>query len=263
VNLVCSGFTDSEGGRIRHRCRGCNHHFSASVGTVFHDARLDLRQWFLAIYLMGSVENGIRAAQLKAYLGVNYETARNMVRRIRVAIEQDPDFVQRCLLFAQPGGVIEPAPANRNRHPTLHAVVHKFATEEQTLEHLTRVRWPNGPECPKCKNPDVRKIHSKSNGNRPLYQCLPCKRQFTVTSGRFFKSIRHISEWLIAVYLIESNPKGISPKQLQRLLGLSYRTAAYLAGGLRRNEKTRKTLFETYIGYNDLPDRGVQEKVHG
>jgi hypothetical protein len=59
---------------------------------------------------------------------------------------------------------------------------------------------------------------------------------------------------------VESNPKGISPKQLQRLLGLSYGTAARLARGLHRNEKTRKTLFETYIGQLE---RRVQAKAHG
>jgi transposase-like protein len=264
VNLVASGLTGKRRGSVAHRCRACAHHFSATPGTIFHGTRLALRDWFLAIYLMGSIQEGIRPAQLETYLGISHETALTVVGRIRAAINQDQRFLQRYVWLPKRNPCrVEPPAANRNCYPTLHAVVHKFATEEQTLEHLTRVRWPNGPECPKCKNPEVRKIDSKSRGNRPLYRCLPCKKQFSVTSGRFFKGIRHVSEWLIAVYLVESNPKGISPKQLQRLLSLSYRTAAYLARGLSRNDKVRKTLFETYIGYNDTrPDRYVQVKAH-
>jgi transposase-like protein len=263
VNLIDSGLTGKRRGRILHRCRVCDHHFSETAGTIFHDTRLDLRAWFLAIYLMGSIEKGIRPAQLETYLGISHETALNMVERIRAAIKQDRHFLQKYVHLPKrkPCNIEPPAPSKKP-HPTLHAVVHKFATEEQALEHAARFRWPNGPECPHCKNPDVRKVHRRSSGNRPLYRCPLCKKQFSITSGRFFRGVRHVSEWLIAVYLVESNPRGISPKQLQRLLGISYRTVASLARGLHRNEKTRKTLFRAYIGDNDSADRSVQEKLN-
>jgi transposase-like protein len=261
VNLVDSGLTGKRRDSIVHRCRACAHHFSETAGTIFHGTRLSIRDWFLAIYLMGSIKEGIRPVQLETYLGISHETALKVVGRIRAAIKQDKRFLQKYVWLPKRNHCrIEPPAATRNRKTTLHAVVHKFATEELTLEHLTRVRWPNGPECPTCKLPEVRKIHSKSSGSRPLYRCLACRKQFRVTSGRCFKGIRRVSEWLIAVYLVESNPKGISPKQLQRLLGLSYGTAARLARGLHRNGKTRKTLFETYIGQ---ADRRVQAKAQG
>jgi len=244
-----SSLSGERRGRILHRCRECDHHFSETAGSIFHDTRLDLRDWFLAIYLMGSIENGIRPAQLETYLGVSHETALTMVERIRAAIKKDKHFIETyARLPERSPRVIEPPAAKKRSHPTLHAVVHKFATEEKTLEQVARVRWPDGPRCPICNNPDIRRVRSKSRGKRPLYRCLPCKKQFSITSGRFFRGIRHVSEWLIAVYLVESTPRGIAPKLLERLLGVSYRTATSLVRGFRRNKATTKTLYQTYIG---------------
>ncbi|MCU1339781.1 MAG: ISXo5 transposase [Bryobacterales bacterium] len=251
IRLVISGLTGKRRDSILHRCLGCDYHFSETAGTIFHDTRLDIRDWFLAIYLMGSTEKGIRPAQLETYLGISHETARNMVRRIRSAIQQDKHFLQRYVRLPKRGsGNIEPPVANRSRHFTLHAIVHKFATEERAREHWTRIHWPNGPTCPKCKKPDVRKVQSKYQCDWPLYRCLLCKKQFSATSGTFFHGIRRVSEWLIAIYLMESSPRGVPPKQLQRLLGLSYRTAVSLLEVFRGREDIRKRAFKIYIGYN-------------
>jgi transposase-like protein len=214
---------------------------------------LNIRDWFLAIYLMGSIEAGARPAQLQKFIGVNHETAVNMARRIRAAMKQDISFVQRCVQLPRsyPGG-IDPATPNRNRHPTLHAVAYKFATEEKTREHLARVRWPNGPMCPKCQKPKVRRVQSQCRRNRHIYWCLVCKKQFSVTSGsRDFHGIRNLSEWFIALYLMESSPRGVPPKQMERLLGVNYRTAVSLIEWFRGKEDRRKFLFDFYIGYND------------
>ena len=43
----------------------------------------------------------------------------------------------------------------------------------------------------------------------------------------------------------------MAPKQLERMLGVSYRTAVSLIGWFRGKEERRKKLFEIYIGYND------------
>jgi len=75
----------------------------------------------------------------------------------------------------------------------------------------------------------------------------PLQEAISITSGRFFRGFRHVSEWLIAVYLVESTPRGISPKQLERLHGVSYRTATSLVRGFRRNKAMTKTLYQTYV----------------
>ena len=259
VKVIDSGLSGKRRERILHRCRECDHHFSETAGTIFHDTRLELRAWFLAIYLMGSIENGIRPAQLETYLGISHETALNMVERIRAAIKEDKHFIEKYVRLPERHPcVIEPSAVNRSRYPTLHAMVHKFATEEQALEHLARVRWPNGPACPRCQSADIRKTQSKSSGIRPLYRCISCKKQFSATSRTFLKKRRHVSEWLIATYLVEMNPRGVSPRQLQRLLGLSYRTATRLERRLRNEKGMRKTLFEFCVLDRDSEEGRAQ-----
>jgi transposase-like protein len=251
VNLVFSGLSGRVRMRLLHHCLECDYHFSATAGTVFHDTHLNLRDWLLAIYLMGSVKNGVQATQLKKYLGVNYETARNMVRRIRGLIKQDKKFVQRCLQFPEPYGAIEPAAPNRNLHPTLHAIVEKFESEEGCRDHLARIRWPYGPQCLRCKKLKVRQIQSKGRRARHLYRCLVCKYQFSVITGTPFTRTHLLSEWLIAIYLMGSSPRGCPAKQLQRLLGVNYRTAREMVRLLRKSFSKSKEVFETYIGAND------------
>jgi hypothetical protein len=78
----------------------------------------------------------------------------------------------------------------------------------------------------------------------------------------FLKGIRHLSEWIIATYFVESNPRGVSPRQLQRLLGMSYRTTTRLARVLRREKKLREILFKFCICDNESDAERVREKVH-
>ena len=242
VSMVYSGFNAKARFRSLYRCFDCDYHFSETSGTVFHDAPLEIRDWMLAIYLMGSIEKGVRVAQLETFLGVGHETAVNIAKRIREAIELDPQLIERCLHVRPPAlGSIEPETPNRNRHPTLHSVVCKLRTEALTREHVARIRWPNGPTCPRCQKRNVRRVKSKCHRNRHLYWCLGCRKQFSVTSGsQDLHGIHHLSEWLIALYLNESTPRGIPPKKLERLLGINYRTALKLIGWFR-GEKTSES----------------------
>ena len=68
---------------------------------------------------------------------------------------------------------------------------------------------------------------------------------------RDLQGIRNLSEWFIALYLIESTPRGIAAKQLERFLGINYRTAVKLITWFEGKEERRKLLFDLYIGPND------------
>lgn len=73
--------------RIKERrqfdCDGCRYQFSVRVGTIFHDSKLPLWKWFLAVYMMIESKKGISANQLKRMLGVSYKTAWYLCHRIR------------------------------------------------------------------------------------------------------------------------------------------------------------------------------------
>ena len=96
--------------------------------------------------------------------------------------------------------------------------------------------WPTGPVCPHCGNCDetrIRKLAGKST--RPgLRKCNECRKQFTVKVGTIFED-SHVpmTHWLQAIYLMCSSKKGISTRQLQRMLGGSMKTAWFIGHRIR------------------------------
>ena len=79
--------------RIRERrqfdCDACRYQFSVRVGTLFHDSKLPLWKWFLAIYLMSESKKSVSANQLKRVLNVSYKTAWYLCHRIRAAVKDE------------------------------------------------------------------------------------------------------------------------------------------------------------------------------
>jgi transposase-like protein len=137
-----------------------------------------------------------------------------------------------------------------------------FATDEMCLAYLEAKRWPHGVRCPVCGAKEVSTINRKSkskNVRAQLYQCLEksCKSQFSATSGTIFHdSHLGLGKWFMAIALLVDAKKGMSALQLQRHLGVNYRTAWYLAHRIREamNEPDGLKLTgtveidETYIG---------------
>jgi transposase-like protein len=111
-----------------------------------------------------------------------------------------------------------------------------FTNEDKAREALELVRWPNGPVCPHCGNLDQSKI-AKSQGkvSRPgLYYCAACNGQFTVTVGTVMERSKiPLTKWLFAMHLMGASKKGMSALQLQRMLGVTYKTAWFLCHRIR------------------------------
>lgn len=70
-----------------HKCGECRKRFSIKVGTIFEDSKVELRKWFMAIWLITSHKKGIASTQLAKDIGVTQKTAWFMLHRIRHAIQ--------------------------------------------------------------------------------------------------------------------------------------------------------------------------------
>ena len=81
----------------RHHCNGCRKSFSATVGTIFHDSRLPLQKWFLAIALMLNAKKGISSRQLARDLDLPVKTAWSINHRIRKSMKQDNSLLSRIV----------------------------------------------------------------------------------------------------------------------------------------------------------------------
>ncbi len=104
-------------------------------------------------------------------------------------------------------------------------------TDYQARQYLEKLRWPDGAVCPRCKK---REVVAVSGGRNGLYNCRPCRRQFTVTVGTIFEG-SHIplSKWVQAFHLVSCSKKGISALQLSRMLGITYKSAWHMAHRIR------------------------------
>jgi transposase-like protein len=70
-------------------CHSCGYQFSALAGTIFHDTKLPIRKWFMAVLLMVEAKKGMSANQMKRTIGVSYKTAWYLCHRIRAAMEDE------------------------------------------------------------------------------------------------------------------------------------------------------------------------------
>jgi len=98
----------------------------------------------------------------------------------------------------------------------------QFPTDDACLEYLFKLRFPKGIYCDKCGK--VTK-HYKRTGIK-FYSCEFCGRGISPTAGTIFhKSDTPLRSWFHAIFLMSSTKTGISAKQLQRELGVTYKTA--------------------------------------
>jgi transposase-like protein len=110
-------------------------------------------------------------------------------------------------------------------------LIEQFRSEDKCRAYLEDLRWPDGPRCPRCGNDSVSRIEK-----RHQWECneASCRYQFSVTAGTVFHdSHLPLWKWFLGIYLVGESKKGISAKQLQRTLGVSYKTAWYLGHRIR------------------------------
>jgi len=110
-----------------------------------------------------------------------------------------------------------------------------FTDETSAREYLEAQRWPNGPVCPHCGSVDENVYKLGGKGHRPgLYACKGCRGHFSVTVGTVYeRSHIPLHKWLLATHLMASSKKGISAHQLHRLLGITYKSAWFMAHRIR------------------------------
>src|SRR3984893_4268614 len=116
-----------------------------------------------------------------------------------------------------------------------------FTDEDKDREYLEKSRWPDGPVCPFCGQFEtVKALGGKSMGPG-WYHCSDCREKFTVRVGTLYER-SHIAlhKWLLATHLMTSSKKGISAHQLHRMLGVTYKTAWFMAHRIREAMADKK-----------------------
>lgn len=120
------------------------------------------------------------------------------------------------------------ASSSRTRIRSLYDVMEAFPDERACVEHLARLRWPNGPVCPECGT--IGRTYRISL----RYKCAYCHTFFSVRKDTIFEESRlPLRKWFAAIFLFMSNRKGVSSHQLAREIGVKQQTAWFMLSRLR------------------------------
>src|SRR5580698_7755444 len=110
----------------------------------------------------------------------------------------------------------------------------QFQNEINAFAYVESRLWPKGPVCPFCGEAErVGRLNGKTT--RPgLCKCYKCRKPFTVRIGTIFESSHlPLHLWLQIIHLMCASKKGISTRQIQRMLDCSMKTAWFLTHRIR------------------------------
>lgn len=108
----------------------------------------------------------------------------------------------------------------------------QFTDEQAAMAHLEASRWPDGVTCPHCGSDKVHKMGGKTQAG--MFLCNDCRDKFTPRTGTVMERSKiPVHKWLLAIHLLSSSKKGISAHQLHRSLGITYKSAWFLAHRIR------------------------------
>lgn len=110
----------------------------------------------------------------------------------------------------------------------------QFKSESEAFAYVEARLWPNGPVCPHCQEADrIGRLNGKTT-RMGLHKCYACKKPFTVRMGTIFESSHlELHLWLQIIHLMCASKKGISTRQIQRMLNCSMKTAWFLGHRIR------------------------------
>jgi len=108
-----------------------------------------------------------------------------------------------------------------------------FHDEAEAAAHIERSRWPNGEiDCPLCGGLRIRRMGGKTQAG--MFLCNDCRGKFTLRTGSVMeRSHVPLHKWLLATHLMAASKKGMSAKQMERMLGVTYKTAWFLCHRIR------------------------------
>jgi transposase-like protein len=110
----------------------------------------------------------------------------------------------------------------------------RFNNDVTAREYLERTLWPDGTICPHCGVV----AHSYPTKRAGVYRCAEaaCRKDFTVTMRTVMERSKiALHKWVLAFALYTSSKKGFSAHQLHRTLGVTYRSAWFMAHRIRES----------------------------
>lgn len=104
-----------------------------------------------------------------------------------------------------------------------------FADPDVANEYVAKLRWPNGPVCPRCGSD-----RNSYVSTRRVWKCKDCQKQYSVKVGTIFEdSPIPMDMWLASIWLIANSKNGISSYELHRAIGITQKSAWFVLHRIR------------------------------
>lgn len=105
----------------------------------------------------------------------------------------------------------------------------RFRTEDDCLNAIAKLRWPNGFVCPNCGHDDAYFVST-----RQLFQCTLCTHQTSITAGTLFHGTKiPLRNWFWMIYIVAHDKGGASSTRIAAQLGMYQKTVWHILHKIR------------------------------
>ena len=142
---------------------------------------------------------------------------------------------------------------------TVRDFFNRFPDDDACLAHIMEVRYGLRHSCRKCGAEAT--FHKLAK--RKAYSCSHCGDHVYPCSGTIFEDSRtSLQVWFYAIFLFVTTRHGVSGKELQRQLGVTYK-CAWRMGQQIRSLMSKADGFEMLSGHVELDEAYVGGKRPG